>query len=1207
MDAALPVMLPTDSVRIGWSIWTLLLMLYTAVAVPLMIAFHSFRRVIFAHVMGIITFASFRTAYMTERGEVVRTPRLIAVQYTTRGMFFADFLSALPVEVVLGFTHTGSATTNLYWLSILKLPRLFLLMRHLTILTPVRYENLASVARLVLIMLLVTHWAACLWYYLYIQVPGRPWMFNVHCISWTEWERYQHAFYKSFLMILGDRPDTYNNVERIFSIALLSMGACIYAVVVSSMTLLVGNMWGMASRHKQRAIMLQDALRYTGARANDSVRAKVQAYFSHMVQHDHPGPEGVNFLSELPAALHAEVLSSVFEPLLTRVQLFTVCEQPFIWRLARQLRLILFMPRAVIYEEGSVGHEMFVIWRGAVALVGPSDGCMTALLTDGDHFGELGVMTSNLPRPHMAVALRPTDVMVLSKSDLHQQQQQRDQIRLACLITSLSTQPKHARHIMAGAASCGGPLCESTEPGLTQPSTSSEGSIGGRRRSWRWSDSSVDSLFSAMFANRHGSCGAEPQPAASDDRMSAVRPSVPYVMPYKRQPSASTHYLSPVEPPALSRAAVGPVASAATVTSAAVTPLSNSKNSQRRSATGFGNKQRRSATGFERSATGLSTKSQQKSTGGFAGNRTGDLSVHSSRPLISSPLPNSVASAVAAISKKLHSPQLNPHSHSNSRSPLALPYHSRLRRGLQEALSAMDCDDDVSGNGGSGGAIGRFITSAQEGPLDPNADRAPALDGRRVAGGRRSSTCSLTSGGDAFAPHPLLVLAPQPFIGLDPALVERDDSAKMAPLNRTGSRHRARVPLEASATDEEEDAEEACVPAAARKNHSWSPTVANRRGGLPACRNSASHIGAISSCGRVPSDTGFFSRERVIQQQGWVEDRTGNFGSSSGGGGGGSGGGGDIRVAVLEQQLAAVRQQLEESQAHSAMIMENPLMFPAIRAAMQKEIDSMVAQLRSQTDATLQRVLDMLKGLANRTEEVCQQAVVLEDRVRWLEGEWDGLQPPHDTVAATVGMSIGMDRVSMSGRSGTLLLGSVPAGREGRSSDGRSGTIGNAASSSLAPAGKTQGVPSGQQQLGLLLPLSMLTASTESISGRSVYADGSSASKRSLIASHNQLSNRQRHAASVAAYDFQMPDESRGEPPDLLLPPPPLRTGESAASAAALGAAAAPPPQPPQPPPQPPLLGGCKLRLQHVPGLAGRIEDSLWLASQGGRSNGCRA
>ncbi len=87
------------------------------------------------------------------------------------------------------------------------------------------------------------------------------------------------------------------------------------------------------------------------------------------------------------------------------------------WRLAQRLRLVLFMPGDTIYDIGSVGHEMFIIWKGAVGLTS-RDGCVAALLVDNDHFGELGLMNVNTPRPHHAVALRQCDVMVLNLWDL---------------------------------------------------------------------------------------------------------------------------------------------------------------------------------------------------------------------------------------------------------------------------------------------------------------------------------------------------------------------------------------------------------------------------------------------------------------------------------------------------------------------------------------------------------------------------------------------------------------------------------------------------------------------------------------------------------------------------------------------------------------------------------------------------------------------
>jgi hypothetical protein len=58
---------------------------------------------------------------------------------------------------------------------------------------------------------------------------------------------------------------------------------------MGSMSLLVSSMWSMASRHKQRSAMLQDALRYRGASADGNLRARVDAYFDYMATYQHPG------------------------------------------------------------------------------------------------------------------------------------------------------------------------------------------------------------------------------------------------------------------------------------------------------------------------------------------------------------------------------------------------------------------------------------------------------------------------------------------------------------------------------------------------------------------------------------------------------------------------------------------------------------------------------------------------------------------------------------------------------------------------------------------------------------------------------------------------------------------------------------------------------------------------------------------------------
>ncbi|KXZ55443.1 hypothetical protein GPECTOR_3g92 [Gonium pectorale] len=332
---------------------------------------------------------NFRNAYISSRGELVRDSKLIASKYM-RGMFVPDVLAAIPFSLFV----TGSGRRYAVWVELIKLIRLRQLVKMLR--SNGQHSNAVAMLRLMIYLSLSAHWASCFWHYLSEAVP---------------------RLYSAFLLLLGDRPDANNNVERIIVTCLLFMGTLLYAVVMGSMAVLVANMWAIASRHKQRAQQVRDALRYRGV--CKGVQDKVGEYFDFLTKFSHPGSEGVSFLQELPVGLHGTVMASMFGPFLAQVQLFTHCEQPFVWRLAQKLRLSLFMTTDVIYELGSVGHDMYIIWKGAVGLVAP-DGCMAAVLGDGDHFGELGLMTANTPRPHRAVALRPCDVVMLSRWDLQE-------------------------------------------------------------------------------------------------------------------------------------------------------------------------------------------------------------------------------------------------------------------------------------------------------------------------------------------------------------------------------------------------------------------------------------------------------------------------------------------------------------------------------------------------------------------------------------------------------------------------------------------------------------------------------------------------------------------------------------------------------------------------------------------------------------------
>ncbi|PNH10375.1 Potassium voltage-gated channel subfamily H member 7 [Tetrabaena socialis] len=414
LDGILPILHPINSKsKAAWDLVMLGAVLYAATVVPLEIGFSGVRELGTLDVLDAVLAAAFavnvlvcaRTAFMTDRGDVVRDSKLILRQYAAGWLLF-DCLAAIPHRSLV----TGANRRYAMWIGLCKLARVLRLVRCCL---PVLFAFARS--ECTLFPRSSQHWCSCLWHGLSEAIPQWPWMFAEQCLNCSDGWQYLIGFYSSFLLLLGDRPNPHNNVERVLVILVLFMGTLFYAVVMGNMTALVANITATATRHKQRATQVTDALRYSGV--EEDVRAKVSEYYDHLARFDHPGSEGVAMLQELPDGLFALSMAGMFSPMLSEVQLFAHCERPFLWKLAQRLRLALYMPGDIIYAEGSIGHQMYIVWTGAVALVGV-DGFMAALLSDGDHFGELGLMSAATPRPHRAVALRPCDVVMLSRWDL---------------------------------------------------------------------------------------------------------------------------------------------------------------------------------------------------------------------------------------------------------------------------------------------------------------------------------------------------------------------------------------------------------------------------------------------------------------------------------------------------------------------------------------------------------------------------------------------------------------------------------------------------------------------------------------------------------------------------------------------------------------------------------------------------------------------
>lgn len=111
-----------------------------------------------------------------------------------------------------------------------------------------------------------------------------------------------------------------------------------------------------------------------------------------------------------------------------QISLFRACDPAFMADLAQRLRMVLYTPGEIVYRPDDVGHDMFIIWQGAV-LVTNEQHEATALLNAGMHFGQsalavvhgagAGAVQQSL-RGAYATCMRPSDLLILSVRDLVQ-------------------------------------------------------------------------------------------------------------------------------------------------------------------------------------------------------------------------------------------------------------------------------------------------------------------------------------------------------------------------------------------------------------------------------------------------------------------------------------------------------------------------------------------------------------------------------------------------------------------------------------------------------------------------------------------------------------------------------------------------------------------------------------------------------------------
>ncbi|KAL3314459.1 anaphase-promoting complex subunit Hcn1 [Cichlidogyrus casuarinus] len=230
-----------------------------------------------------------------------------------------------------------------------------------------------GIFNLVLLMLLLGHWNACLQFLIPMQqdFPTESWVMKCRLRNSPWFEQYTWALFKamSHMLSIGyGRFPPVSLTEAWITIVSMMSGATCYALFLKQVEEY------MAYRKLPRAL-----------------RQRITNYYEHRYQGKMFNEKDI--LGELSECLREQIVNYNCRALVAAVPFFAHADHNFVSEVVVQLKHEVFQPGDFIIREGTLGRKMYFIQEGIVDII-LSDGTIATSLSDGSYFGEICLLTN---------------------------------------------------------------------------------------------------------------------------------------------------------------------------------------------------------------------------------------------------------------------------------------------------------------------------------------------------------------------------------------------------------------------------------------------------------------------------------------------------------------------------------------------------------------------------------------------------------------------------------------------------------------------------------------------------------------------------------------------------------------------------------------------------------------------------------------------
>ena len=373
---------------------------------------------------------------------LVSDPHDIAVNYL-KTWFLIDVAACAPVDLttraiegtlacsfaVEGCSDaTGSVSSNA--LKLFKLLRIFRLLKLLRLFrvsrllnryqnTLIYYHSFISVARVNLLVIIISHWIGCLFGLLHnwdAETEGPS-------SRATKWLRSVYWAVQSITSVgYGDIPAE-NPYTQVLSLFTMLIGVVLVSWIMTNV-LAAMNPDSSARRFNER---LQYVLAYLkNNQLPTGVAKRVITFYrwQNMNQFDEK-----SVLSDLPAQLRKDIFDNLYTGALKDIPIFSECSSQFMTEISLRMSPISYPQFQNVYCQGELGTTMYFITKGSVALIlrevtgqpnkedfaQMADSCVE--LGRGSFFGEAAVL-GHPSRLETIVTTRSSTMMTLRLQDM---------------------------------------------------------------------------------------------------------------------------------------------------------------------------------------------------------------------------------------------------------------------------------------------------------------------------------------------------------------------------------------------------------------------------------------------------------------------------------------------------------------------------------------------------------------------------------------------------------------------------------------------------------------------------------------------------------------------------------------------------------------------------------------------------------------------